>query len=148
MSPPTHYEVLPTKPPPKVGSGDQPYPARGEPLPRQLDAVTREWLTGMLQHRYPAVVVREMQFIDVRNGHTTKVRLKLDLNEAGREAGIPEYVCLKSNWSEGFDSGDICELEPSLTIKGCPSMLEPGDGGKRRELEGCGTAQSCLTELR
>ena len=51
------------------------------------------------------------QRIDVRNGHTTKVRLRLDLNEAGREAGIPAAVCLKSNWSEGFDSGDICELE-------------------------------------
>jgi hypothetical protein len=35
----------------------------------------------------------------------------LELNEAGREAGIPAAVCLKSNWSEGFDSGDICELE-------------------------------------
>lgn len=26
-------------------------------------------------------------------------------------AGIPAAVCLKSNWSEGFESGDICELE-------------------------------------
>jgi hypothetical protein len=111
MSAPTHYEVLPTKPPPKVGSGDKPYPARTEALPRQLDAVTPAWLTGVLQHRHPGVVVRDMQRVDVRNGHTTKLRLRLDLNEAGREAGIPAAVCLKSNWSEGFDSGDICELE-------------------------------------
>jgi hypothetical protein len=107
----THYQVLPTKPPPKIGRGDKPYPERKQHLPRNLEAVTAEWLSSLLQHRYPGVVVRDMKAIDVRNGHTTKVRLQLDLNEMGQQAGIPNRVCLKSNWSEGFDSGDICELE-------------------------------------
>jgi hypothetical protein len=94
-----------------VSAADRPYPARQGKLPRHLDAVTPQWLTGVLQNRYPGVVVRDMQRVDLRNGHTTKLRLQLDLNEAGREAGLPSNVCLKSNWSEGFDSGDICELE-------------------------------------
>jgi len=107
----THYDVLPTKPPPKVARGDRPYPKRTGSLPRNLNDVTPEWLTGLLQNRYPGVLVRAMETVDVRNGHTTKLRLRLQLNDAGRAAGLPESVCLKSNWSEGFESGDICELE-------------------------------------
>jgi hypothetical protein len=144
MSPPTHYEVLPTKPPPKVGSGDKPYPARGEPLPRQLDAVTPKWLTGMLQHRYPGVLVRDMQFIDVRNGHTTKVRLKLDLNEVGRKAGIPERVCLKSNWSEGFDSGDICELEARFYLHIANQLSVPAPKAYYSDWDADGSGQGVV----
>ena len=84
---------------------------RREKIPRHLDSITGDWLEGMLQNRYPGIAVRGMETVDVRNGHTTKMRVRLDLNDVGRAAGIPETVCLKANWSEGFDSGDICELE-------------------------------------
>lgn len=89
----------------------RPYPARQGRLPRHLHEVTPQWLTGLLQHRYPGVEVRDMRAVEVKNSHTTKLRLALELNEAGVAAGIPRQVCLKSNWSEGFESGDICELE-------------------------------------
>ena len=90
---------------------NRPYPARQGRLPRHLDEVTPQWLTGLLQHRYPGILVRDMTVVEVKNSHTTKLRLALDLNEVGQAAGIPNQVCLKSNWSEGFESGDICELE-------------------------------------
>jgi hypothetical protein len=35
--------------------------------------------------------------VEVRNGHTTKLRARLELNEVGQRAGIPPHVCLKSN---------------------------------------------------
>src|SRR5258706_13368010 len=89
----------------------RPYPARQGRLPRHLHEVTPQWLTGLLRHRYPGIEVRGLTVVEVKNSHTTKLRLALDLNEAGRAAGIPRHVCLKSNWSEGFESGDICELE-------------------------------------
>ncbi|WP_077033206.1 phosphotransferase [Pelomonas sp. KK5] len=89
----------------------RPYPARTGRLPRHLSEVTPEWLQGLLRHRHPGLVIEGMDVVEVRNSHTTKLRLALDLNEAGRAAGIPRHVCLKSNWSEGFESGDICELE-------------------------------------
>src|SRR5690606_31013078 len=92
-------------------SGDRPYPARKGRLPRQLDEVTPQWLTSLLQHRYPGIAVHRFEITDIRNSHTTKLRLALTLNEVGQAAGIPSRVCLKSNWSDGFESGEICELE-------------------------------------
>ncbi|MDE1164372.1 MAG: phosphotransferase [Pseudomonas sp.] len=93
-----------------MGAG-RPYPQRSGRLPRQLGEVTAPWLTQLLQPRYPGVQVRALETVEVRNGHTTKLRARLTLNEAGVRAGLALNVCLKSNWSEGFESGDICELE-------------------------------------
>jgi hypothetical protein len=84
---------------------------RAQKIPRDLSQITAPWLTGMLENRYPGIVVEDMRTIDVRNGHTTKLRLELDFNTVGQAAPIPRHVCIKANWSEGFDSGDICELE-------------------------------------
>jgi hypothetical protein len=89
----------------------RPYPARQGKLVRNLNEVTPQWLTGLLRNRYPGIEVNDFEVVQVRNGHTTKLRVALDLNEVGRAAGIPRNVCLKSNWSEGFESGEICELE-------------------------------------
>jgi hypothetical protein len=89
---------------------DRPYPARAEPLPRRLEEVTPEWLSGLLSHRFPGIVVRGFEVLETKNSHTTKLRLRLDLNGAGRAAGIPEQVCLKANWS-GLRTGLICERE-------------------------------------
>jgi hypothetical protein len=92
-------------------AAERPYPARTGRLPRNLDEITPAWLTGLLRNRYSGLEVRDMQVVELKNSHTTKLRLALDLNDAGRAAGVPRQVCLKSNWSEGFESGDICELE-------------------------------------
>ena len=95
----------------EVSRTDRPYSARKGRLPRHLDEVTPQWLTSVLQNRYPGIVVNDFEQIQVRNGHTTKLRVALKLNEVGQAAGIPQNVCLKSNWSDGFESGEICELE-------------------------------------
>src|SRR6267154_4494951 len=87
------------------------YCQRSEPLPVRLESVTSNWLTRTLQHRYPDVVVEEMKVIGVHAGHTTKLRLRLNLNQAGIQAGIPAQVCLKSNWSGDPMSSSICALE-------------------------------------
>jgi Phosphotransferase enzyme family len=86
---------------------DRPYPTRTAPLPRQLAEVTPPWLTGLLANRYPGIVVHDFETVEVKSSHTTKVRLRLDINQVGR---VPEYVCLKCNWS-GFRTEGICELE-------------------------------------
>src|SRR3546814_9848263 len=80
-----------------VVNGD--YRPRAEKIPTSLDDVTPEWLTHTLQHRYPAVVVTGFEQTGLKNSHTTKLRLRLDLNAAGREAGLPELVCLTAHWS-------------------------------------------------
>jgi Phosphotransferase enzyme family len=89
---------------------DRPYPARSEALPRDLAEVTPEWLSGLLANRYPGIEVRDFDVLECKNSHTTKLRVRLDLNDVGRRAGIPENVCLKANWS-GLRTGLICERE-------------------------------------
>ncbi len=79
---------------------DRPYPARHQPLPRSLEEVTPEWLTSVLQHKYPSVEIVGWDVVELINSHTTKIRLKLDMNEAGREADLPDRLCLKGNWSD------------------------------------------------
>jgi hypothetical protein len=86
-------------------------PARAEPLPQRVEQVTRDWLTRTLQLRYPGVVVNRMDTVQVISGHTTKVRVEVELNEAGRAAGIPSRLCLKANWSGDPLSTQACMLE-------------------------------------
>jgi hypothetical protein len=95
---------------PKPLGVDRPYLARTERLPRRLEDVTAEWLSGLLANRYPGIVVHGFETVECKNSHTTKLRVRLDLNEVGVAAGIPEQVCLKANWS-GLRTGEICERE-------------------------------------
>jgi len=89
---------------------DRPYPARTDPLPWKLADVTPRWLTGLLRNRYPGIEIADFEIVENKNSHTTKLRLRLALNDVGVAAGIPERVCLKSNWS-GLRTGEICERE-------------------------------------
>jgi hypothetical protein len=88
-----------------------PYPARRELLPQTRDQVTAEWLTRMLQNKYPGVIVEKMELVQLFDSHTTKMRIAVTLNAAGKAAGIPEHLCLKSNWSGMFKNVDISALE-------------------------------------
>lgn len=89
---------------------DRPYPARADRLPRHLDEVTPGWLSQELALKFPGVVLNDFEIVETKNSHTTKLRLRLDLNEVGIKAGIPEQVCLKANWS-GLRTGLIAERE-------------------------------------
>jgi hypothetical protein len=75
------------------------YPQRQQRLPVDFSAVNRDWLTGLLQLKYPGVIVDDAALVEFVGGHSSKARMALKLNSAGREAGFPGYVCLKSNWS-------------------------------------------------
>ena len=89
----------------------RPYPARTGKLPWSKDEVTPQWLTSALQNKYPGVVVEAMEELQYIDSHTSKLRMKLHFNQAGKAAGLPEQMCLKSNFSGGFDDVDICLLE-------------------------------------
>lgn len=89
---------------------DRPYPARTERLPRRVEDVTPAWLTGLLANRYPGIVVDDFETIECKNSHTTKLRVRLHLDDNGAASGLPAQVCLKANWS-GLRTGLICERE-------------------------------------
>lgn len=70
------------------------------PLPSTLEEITAEWLTAALRSQAPDVTVRGFEIVDEIRGTSTKLRVRLDLDEAGKRAGIPETVIIKG----GFES--------------------------------------------
>ena len=88
-----------------------PYPSRRELLPRSRDQATAEWFTRTLQNRYPGAVAEKMEIVQLLDSHTTKLRVAVHWNDAARAAGLPQHLCLKSNWSGAFNDVDICAVE-------------------------------------
>jgi len=70
------------------------------PLPLDIGQIDAAWLTQALRTRAPGVTVRGVEVIDVIPGTCTKIRLRIDLDDAGKAAGIPSLVVLKG----GFES--------------------------------------------
>lgn len=89
----------------------RPYPARTEKLPTTMDNVNAAWLSKMMSYKYPGVVANSMETVELLNSHTTKWRIKVDWNAAGKAAGLPPHLCMKANWSGMFSNVDIHALE-------------------------------------
>ncbi len=68
------------------------------PLPISFEEITPQWLTAALRTRAPGITVLGAQIVDIAHSTTTKVRLRLEVDEAGRRAGIPELVILKGGF--------------------------------------------------
>jgi len=68
------------------------------PLPVELEDITREWLTTALRTRAPEATVEDFSILEVIRSTTTKIRIRLFLDAAGRAAGIPEQVILKGGF--------------------------------------------------
>ena len=89
----------------------RPYPARTEMLPTTMDNINAAWLSKIMSYKYPGVVANSMETVELLNSHTTKWRIKVDWNAAGKAAGLPAHLCLKANWSGVFSNVDIHALE-------------------------------------
>src|SRR5688572_14330170 len=84
-------------------------PDRGvRPLPMSIEEIDRDWLTAALRVKAPGVEVRDAQIEVVRRGTCTLLRVQLDMDQAGRRAGIPDAVILKG----GFEphSRDMAQM--------------------------------------
>lgn len=68
------------------------------PLPTTLAEIDAEWVTLALRTRAPDVTVRQCELVDIIPGTCTKVRLRLDVDEAGMRARIPTSVILKGGF--------------------------------------------------
>jgi Ecdysteroid kinase-like family len=84
---------------------------RSTPMPIRWQEVTAEWLTGVLGNDYPGIGIVDMSTVELRNTHTTKLRVSVEWNEVGREAGLPPSLCLKANFTGRANPLDICEIE-------------------------------------
>lgn len=70
------------------------------PLPIAVEEVTADWLTQALRQRAPGVTVRGAQIVHTVHGTTTKITLKLDFDDAGRAASIPERIVVKGGFEK------------------------------------------------
>ena len=70
------------------------------PMPMRIEDITAEWLTHALRTRAPGATCRGVEVVDVINGTCTKIRLRLDLDDTAKAAGIPELVMLKGGFED------------------------------------------------
>ena len=68
------------------------------PLPLEISQIDTPWLNAALRSWHPGVTVRGSRIVDVNNGTCTKIRVALDMDEAGKAAGIPASVILKGGF--------------------------------------------------
>ena len=68
------------------------------PLPTEIEGLTTEWLNAALNSWNPGITLRDSEIVDINNGTCTKIRIRLDVDEAGKAAGIPESVILKGGF--------------------------------------------------
>lgn len=67
-------------------------------LPLQPQELTAAWFTTALAPDYPGTVVERAQVMDVITGTSTKIRVTLQCNEAGRAHGVPPTVIVKGGF--------------------------------------------------
>jgi hypothetical protein len=70
------------------------------PLPVTVEEISSDWLTAALRQRTQGVTVKSHTVLEVINTTTTKVRIQLELDEAGKCAGIPERIIVKGGFQE------------------------------------------------
>jgi Phosphotransferase enzyme family len=67
-------------------------------LPVLPEQVSAEWLTQALNERYPKVTVERARVLDVMAGTSTKIRVQVDFDAAGRDAGLPPRLIVKGGF--------------------------------------------------
>jgi hypothetical protein len=113
------------------------------PIPRNVSDLTAAWLTIALGSRHQGVVVRHAEADCTVHGAATKVRLKLEYNEAGRYAGLPAVLWAKSGWephsrwldeTSAIDAREArfyADIAPLGIVNSPRCYFAAGDGGGR-----------------
>ena len=67
-------------------------------VPTIPEEVTAAWLTQALAQRVPGAVVHKVELLERIDGASSKLRLRLELNDAARAAGVTGQVILKAGF--------------------------------------------------
>ncbi len=67
-------------------------------LPTEISGITTDWLDQALRSWTPGVRIKRSEIVDINHGTCTKIRVALDMDEAGRAAGIPASVIVKGGF--------------------------------------------------
>ena len=73
-------------------------------LPLTIDEIDTAWLSDALSTHVPGTKVHDFEIVDIRHGFTTLLRIRMALNDVGRQGGIPDTVMLKGGF-EDFTRG-------------------------------------------
>jgi hypothetical protein len=65
-------------------------------VPRRPDDATAEWLTRCLCARTPGAAVTGIKMFEGSSGTSTRRRMHVSYNAAGRDAGLPEHLYVKT----------------------------------------------------
>lgn len=93
-------------------------------LPMSKEEITTAWLSEEFSARYPGVEVTGFTIDRIIEGTATKLRLSMDYNQAGKDAGLPPTMWLKI----GFDAlhleigSEIYEAEARFYREIAPQM--------------------------
>lgn len=68
------------------------------PLPLEINQIDHDWLIRALRTRAPGVGLRDFNITRIDNGTCTKIYMTLEMDEAGKRAGICEKVILKGGF--------------------------------------------------
>src|SRR3546814_16352027 len=84
----------------------RPYPSRTEQIPMERFRPDADWIGRIMANKYPGIVAETMEVVQIFDSHTTKIRVAVDWNDAGKTAGLPQNLRLKSKWGGQFDNAD------------------------------------------
>lgn len=70
------------------------------PLPVTVDELTPEWLTAAIGASVPGAAIKDCEVVDTVFTTCSKIRLRLNRNEAAVMAGVPEKVIVKGGFEE------------------------------------------------
>jgi hypothetical protein len=68
------------------------------PHPLTIEEITKEWLQAALRTKVPDLELRDFEIVSMLRSTSTKIFIRLDLNDAGKRAGIPRSVVLKGGF--------------------------------------------------
>lgn len=113
------------------------------PLPLTVEGITADWLTAALAERVPGIVVREAQVVNVIEGTSTKIRVRLSCNEVGVTAGVPETLIVKGGFEAHSPSMSFMyaaemryyrELAPRMTLNVPRCWFAGSDPGSHQSI--------------
>lgn len=75
-------------------------------IPTGLADVTPDWLTEVLDLRFPGVKITEVEVMNVLHGSAAKARVKISSEGA---TGVPPSVIVKGSFTEGLGDDDLAQ---------------------------------------
>lgn len=72
-------------------------------IPSTIDGLTPEWFSQVLAPYGAGVKISDVQVVNIFEGTSSRIRVRIERNDAAIAAGLPEHLCVKANWTSHAD---------------------------------------------